>query len=80
MQLTGGTMKNILDPNFKYTNSAATDIRKTFERIKAELAQKSNQREPLVAPQGRSQEEPLVAEQRPSIKTLADFEEVLGAR
>jgi hypothetical protein len=28
---------HILDPKFKYTNAAATDISKTFERVKAEL-------------------------------------------
>jgi hypothetical protein len=28
--------KSILDPNFKYRNSASTDVRKTFERIRRE--------------------------------------------
>lgn len=30
---------SILDPRFKYTNSAATDIRKLFARVRKELAQ-----------------------------------------
>jgi hypothetical protein len=30
-------MKSILDPSFSYTNSAATDIRKTFARVRKEL-------------------------------------------
>lgn len=29
-------MKHILDRDFKYVPAAATDIRKTFERVKAE--------------------------------------------
>jgi hypothetical protein len=28
---------NILDPRFKYTNSASTDIRKTFARARREI-------------------------------------------
>lgn len=28
---------NILDPKFRYVNSASTDIRKTFARIRREL-------------------------------------------
>ena len=31
------TMKSILDPSFRYTNSDATDIRKTFARIRREM-------------------------------------------
>ena len=29
-------MKSILDPSFRYTNSANTDLRKTFARIRRE--------------------------------------------
>ena len=29
-------MKSILDPTFRYTPSHATDVRKTFERIRRE--------------------------------------------
>ena len=29
-------MKSILDRSFRYTSSAATDLRKTFERIRRE--------------------------------------------
>jgi hypothetical protein len=31
-------MKSILDPSFRYTPSHATDVRRTFERIRRELA------------------------------------------
>jgi hypothetical protein len=30
-------MKSILDPSFRYTSSAETDLRKTFARIRREL-------------------------------------------
>jgi hypothetical protein len=30
------SFKSILDPEFKYRNSASTDVRKTFERIRKE--------------------------------------------
>jgi hypothetical protein len=30
-------MKSILDPTFRYTPSAQTDVRKTFARIRREL-------------------------------------------
>lgn len=29
-------MKSILDPTFRYTSSAATDVRKTFARVRRE--------------------------------------------
>ena len=31
-------MKSILDPSFRYTPSHATDVRKTFERVRREGA------------------------------------------
>lgn len=31
-------MKSILDPNFRYTSAAKTDIRKTFNRVRREMA------------------------------------------
>jgi hypothetical protein len=37
-------MKSILDPSFRYRPSHATDIRKTFERVRAELARADRQR------------------------------------
>lgn len=40
----GRTMKSILDPTFRYRSSYATDIRKTFERVREELARADQQR------------------------------------
>jgi len=37
-------MKSILDPTFRYRPSHATDIRKTFERVREELARANQQR------------------------------------
>jgi hypothetical protein len=31
--------KSLLDPSFKYRSAALTDVRKTFERIRRELAE-----------------------------------------
>jgi hypothetical protein len=33
-------MKSILDPTFRYTSSANTDVRKTFARIRREQKQR----------------------------------------
>lgn len=33
-------MKSILDPSFRYVRSDKTDIRKTFARVRRELAEK----------------------------------------
>jgi len=30
-------MKSILDPSFRYTSSVATDLRKTFARVRREM-------------------------------------------
>ena len=39
---------NILDPKFRYVPAAATDIRKTFARVRAEMAKQkaSTKKEP----------------------------------
>lgn len=34
-------MKSCLDPSFKYTPAAKTDVRKTFRRIRRELAKQN---------------------------------------
>lgn len=38
-------VKSILDPTFKYTNAANTDIRATFRRIRKEQAEQAKQAE-----------------------------------
>lgn len=35
---------NILDKNFKYTNSAETDIRRTFARVRKQMREQEEQR------------------------------------
>lgn len=37
---------NILDPKFRYVNSASTDLRKTFARIRRELRDKAEAEPP----------------------------------
>lgn len=34
--ISGGIVKSILDPKFRYTDSASTDLRKTFARVRRE--------------------------------------------
>ena len=34
-------MKSILDPSFRYTPSAGTDLRKTFARVRRELVKQA---------------------------------------
>lgn len=36
-------MKSILDPAFKYTPAAKTDVRKTFRRVRREMREKNLQ-------------------------------------
>ncbi len=36
-------MKSILDPTFVYVPSASTDIRRTFARVRQELAEEKKQ-------------------------------------
>lgn len=38
-------MKSILDPSFKYTSSANTDIRKTFARARREMRKEKEAQE-----------------------------------
>jgi hypothetical protein len=44
-QHQGAIMKSILDPTFRYTSSAATDLRKTFARIRREQAEAAKRAE-----------------------------------
>lgn len=37
-------MKSILDPSFKYTSSANTDIAKTFAKVRRELRAQEQER------------------------------------
>ena len=46
-------MKSILDRSFKYTPSAATDVRKTFERIRQQLQAKASPNKVLPLNQAR---------------------------
>ena len=59
-------MKSILDPSFRYTPSTATDVRKTFARIRRELqrAQAQTARRETEAPR-------VVPIQRPPPQTAA---------
>jgi len=43
-------MKSILDPTFRYTNSANTDVRKTFARIRREQKQRERNDATAAAP------------------------------
>ena len=42
--------KSILDPKFRYTSSASTDVRKTFERIKRQQQRLQKASEQEAAP------------------------------
>jgi hypothetical protein len=48
-------MKSILDPSFRYTCAAATDLRKTFAKVRRELRQQQQQREAAVVRQQQQQ-------------------------
>ena len=41
-------MKSILDPSFRYVNSANTDIRKTFARVRREQRQPASKSNTVV--------------------------------
>jgi hypothetical protein len=42
-------MKSILDPSFRYTSSANTDLRKTFARIRREQRKRERAADPSAA-------------------------------
>jgi hypothetical protein len=46
-------MKSILDPSFRYTASHATDLRKTFARIRREMKTGEQARSPEPASERR---------------------------
>jgi hypothetical protein len=58
-------MKSILDPTFRYTSSANTDLRKTFARVRRE-----SRRQSQVAPRddgdGTKKVTPIFRGQRPA--------------
>jgi hypothetical protein len=43
-------MKSILDPTFRYVPSTQTDIRKTFARVRREMAKTNEPRTAVVVP------------------------------
>ena len=52
-------MKSILDPSFRYRPSHATDIRKTFERIREELRRPAAERRVVALKQPLRKEQSL---------------------
>lgn len=44
-------MKRITDPSFRYTPAAATDIRKTFARIKRQQIEQAKRKDAIEAEQ-----------------------------
>jgi hypothetical protein len=56
-------MKSILDPTFRYTPSAATDVRKTFARVRREM-RKQAQAGVRVGGEGASNVAPMFPRQR----------------
>jgi len=49
----GVRMKSILDPTFHYVPSAQTDLRKTFSRVRRELAKAKSQSAREIGAPGR---------------------------
>jgi hypothetical protein len=47
-------MKSILNPEFRYTPAAKTDIRRTFARIRKQLAEQEAERQAKVEPLRKS--------------------------
>ncbi len=58
-------MKSILDPSFRYTPSTATDVRKTFARVRREMQRAQAQavrRDADVVPLQRAQRRSATAD------------------
>ena len=58
-------MKSILDPTFRYTSSANTDLRKTFARIRRE-SRRQNQATSRDEPDAATKVTPILRGQRPA--------------
>ncbi len=52
-------MKSILDPTFRYTSSANTDLRKTFARVRRELRKQDTQGVPAAGHDAASNVSPI---------------------
>ena len=58
-------MKSILDPAFRYTSSANTDIRKTFARVRREM-RRQEQANSRQDPDSNVKVTPIFRSQRPA--------------
>jgi len=58
-------MKSILDPTFRYTSSANTDLRKTFARIRRE-SRRQTPSTPREEPESAQKVTPIFRGQRPA--------------
>ena len=58
-------MKSILDPTFRYTSSANTDLRKTFARIRRE-SRRQTQLTARDEPEAQQKVTPIFRGQRPA--------------
>ena len=58
-------MKSILDPTFRYTSSANTDLRKSFARVRRE-ARRQAQTSPLDQGDSAKKVTPIFRGQRPA--------------
>jgi len=59
-------MKSILDPTFRYTSSANTDLRKTFARIRREARRQTLASAPRDEADGVKKVTPIFRGQRPA--------------
>jgi hypothetical protein len=59
-------MKSILDPTFRYTSSANTDLRKTFARIRRESRRQSPSSAPREDVDAVKKVTPIFRGQRPA--------------